>query len=135
MAEMPDCVGLDLPEAASVLKDEDLRYRTIGQGSTVTNQLPAPGTEIAAGTEIILYFDANISPDLETLPDLTGMDLELARDTLSYYGLYLSTRSSVSDPGHQTVSSQSLPAGTLLQHGTVVEVTLIDSDEELLGRY
>ncbi len=135
MAEMPDCVGLDLPEAASVLKDEDLLYRTIGQGSTVTNQLPAPGTEIAAGTEIILYFDANISPDLETLPDLTGMDLDSARDTLSYYGLYLSTRSSVSDPGHQTVSSQSLPAGTLLQHGTVVEVTLIDSDEELLGRY
>ena len=134
-AEMPACRGLDLPEAAERLKAAGLRYRTIGQGSTVTNQLPEAGTEIAADTEIILYFDAEISPDMETLPDLTGMDFNRARDTLSYYGLYLTTRSSVTDPGRQTVSSQSLPAGTTLSHGTIVEVTLIDSDEELLGKY
>ena len=135
MTEMPACVGLDLPEASEKLKDADLRFRTRGEGSTVTAQLPAPGTSIAAGTEIILYFDASVSPDLETLPDLTGMDLDQARDTLSYYGLYLTTMSSVTDPERQTVSSQSLPAGTELPHGTVVEVTLIDSGEELLGRY
>ena len=58
-----------------------------------------------------------------------------ARDTLSYYGLYLTTHSSVTDSQRQTVSSQSFPAGTALRHGTVVEVTLIDSDEELLGIY
>lgn len=134
-AEMPACVGLDLPEAAEKLKEASLRYRTMGQGNTVTNQLPAPGTEIAAGTEIILYFDAGISPELEELPELTGMDFDTARDTLSYYGLYLTTHSSVNDPKRQIVSSQSLPAGTQLRHGAVVEVTLIDSDEELLGRY
>ena len=135
MAQMPACVGLDLPEAAELLKGAGLRYRTRGQGSVVTNQLPATGMEIAAGTEVILYFDAEISPDLEKLPDLTGMDLDRARDTLSYYGLYLTTHSSITDSKHQTVSSQSLPTGTLLEHGTVVEVTLIDSDEEILGRY
>ena len=135
MAEMPACVGLDLPQASEKLQDADLRYRTRGEGSTVTAQLPAPGTSIAAGTEIILYFDAPVSPDLETLPDLTGMDLDQARDTLSYYGLYLTTLSSVTDPARQTVSSQSLPAGTALPHGAVVEVTLIDSDEDFLGRY
>ena len=74
-------------------------------------------------------------PDMEALPDLTGMDLERARDMLSYYGLYLTTHSSVTDPARQIVSSQSLPAGSMLNHGTIVEVTLIDSDEEILGRY
>ena len=104
-------------------------------GSAVTDQLPAAGTVLAEGTEVILYFDAEISPDLESLPELTGLNYEQARDTLSYYGLYLTTRSSVTDPTRQTVGAQSLPAGTELRHGSVVEVTLIDSDEELLGRY
>ena len=134
-AVMPACVGLDLPQAAEKLKDAGLRYRTIGGGSAVTDQLPAAGTEIAEGTEVILYFNADISPDTESLPELTGLNYEQARDTLSYYGLYLTTRSSVTDPSRQTVGAQSLPAGTELRHGSVVEVTLIDSNEELLGRY
>ena len=132
---MPNCVGLDLPEAAEKLRDAGLRLRTIGGGTTVTNQLPAAGTELAADTEIILYFDAPVSPELETLPDLTGMRYDEARDALSYYGLYLTTHSGLVDPERQTVSSQSLPAGTPLRHGTVVEVTLIDSDEAMLGKY
>ena len=134
-AVMPNCVGLDLPEAAEKLRDAGLRLRTIGGGTTVTNQLPAAGTELAADTEIILYFDAPVSPELETLPDLTGMRYDEARDALSYYGLYLTTHSGLVDPERQTVSSQSLPAGTPLRHGTVVEVTLIDSDEAMLGKY
>ena len=133
--KMPGCLGLDLPEAAERLEEAGLRFRTRGGGSTVTDQLPAAGTEIAPGTEIILYFDADISPELETVPELTGMSLNEARDTLSYYGLYLNALSSISDPEKQSVSAQSIPAGTALSHGSVVEVTLIDSDEELLGRY
>ena len=133
--KMPNCRGLDLPEAAERLEEAGLRFRTRGSGSTVTDQLPAAGTEIAPGTEIILYFDADISPELETVPELTGMSLNEARDTLSYYGLYLNALSSISDPEKQSVSAQSIPAGTALCHGSVVEVTLIDSDEELLGRY
>jgi len=132
---MPSCVGLDLPEAAQRLRDAGLRYRTIGDGSTVTDQLPAAGAEIAPGTEIILYFNAEVSPETEVLPDLTGMSYEAARDTLSFYGLYLSTRSGLTDPARQTVVSQSLPAGATVRHGSIVEVTLIDTDEELLGRY
>ena len=89
----------------------------------------------APGTEVILYFDADISPDIEKLPELTGMSLRDARDTLSYYGLYLNALSPLTDPEKQTVSSQSVPAGTALPHGSVVEVTLIDSDEAFLGRY
>ena len=66
---------------------------------------------------------------------ISGMSLRDARDTLSYYGLYLNALSPLTDPEKQTVSSQSVPAGTALPHGSVVEVTLIDSDEAMLGRY
>ena len=66
---------------------------------------------------------------------LTGMTYNQARDTLSYYGIYISTRSNVTDSAAQTVSGQSLPAGTGVDHGCIIEVSLIDQDDSILGRY
>ncbi|MBQ9686415.1 MAG: PASTA domain-containing protein, partial [Oscillospiraceae bacterium] len=134
-AVMPSLVGKDLSDAAKAVKEASLRYRTIGSGKTVTDQLPAAGSRIAEDTEIILYLDAEVSPDRESLPDLTGLTYEQARDTLSYYGLYLSTNSRLIDPATQIVGTQSLPAGTQLAHGTVIDVGLIDQDETILGIY
>ena len=133
--QMPELCGLDLAEARKALADAGLKYRTIGSGDTVTAQLPLAGAQIAHGTETILYLGAKPSDELETMPDISGMSYEEARDTLSYYGIYIRTSSSVSDPGEQRVSTQSVAAGTRVGHGSVVEVTLISSDESLLGRY
>ena len=132
-ARMPACAGLPLTDAAKRVREAGLRFRTIGDGDTVTDQLPAAGSEIAEGSEIILYLGADISPESESVPELAGMRYEEARDVLSYYGLYLNTRSALG--GERTVSAQSLPAGSLAEHGTVLEVTLVDQDETMLGKY
>ena len=132
-ARMPACAGLPLTDAAKRVREAGLRFRTIGDGDTVTDQLPAAGSEIAEGSEIILYLGADISPESECVPELTGLSYEEARDVLSYYGLYLNTRSALG--GERTVSAQSLPAGSLAEHGTVLEVTLVDQDETMLGKY
>ena len=132
---MPNAVGKSLTDAAAQIRQAGLRYRTIGSGDTVTDQLPRVGSEIAAGTEIILYLGAEISQEKEILPELTGMSLEQARDTLSYYGVYLSSRSSPGAGTDSIVSAQSLPAGTPVEHGTVIEVSLINQEESMLGRY
>ncbi|MBQ1235739.1 MAG: PASTA domain-containing protein [Oscillospiraceae bacterium] len=132
---MPMAQGKSLYEAAKLVEEAGLRFRTIGSGDVVTNQLPAAGSALASDTQIILYLDADISQDTEYMPELTGMSYEKARDTLSYYGLYISSRSSVSDAENQFVYSQSLPAGTELEHGTIVEVSLVDKDESMLGKY
>ncbi|MBR2582874.1 MAG: PASTA domain-containing protein [Oscillospiraceae bacterium] len=65
---MPQAVGKSLSEAAKTVKDAGLRYRTIGEGETVTAQLPAPYCEIARGTEIILYLGAEMSNEKEVFP-------------------------------------------------------------------
>lgn len=132
---MPPLVGLTRSEAAKSLEDAELRYRVIGEGETVTDQLPAAGAMLASGSETILYLGAEISPDMETVPDVTGMSYIQARDTLSYYGIYISTRSCVKDAARQIVSSQSLAAGTEVDHGCIIDVTLIDEDDSLLGKY
>lgn len=132
---MPMATGKSLEQAKKLVEESDLRYRTIGSGDIVTDQLPAAGCSIAKNTQVILYLDAGISEELEYMPDIEGMSYEKARDTLSYYGLYISSASAVTDSKKQIVNSQSLPVGAELEHGTIIEVTLVDQDESMLGKY
>lgn len=132
---MPMLLDMGIEKAASVLQEAGLRYRIIGSGSTVTQQLPAAGVLLAEGTETILYLDAEISPELESVPDLSGMSYEDARDALSYYGIYLNSISPLVDAGKQTVISQSISPGTLVPHGSSVQVVLFSEDEAMLGKY
>ena len=69
------------------------------------------------------------------MPELINMSYAQARDTLSYYGIYIQTASPVTDAGTQKVSTQSVKAGTEVGHGSVIEVTLISGDDSMLGRY
>ena len=132
---MPQLTGLGMSDAVRTLRDAGLKYRSIGEGDIVTSQLPEAGCTIAAGSEVILYFDREPSRELETMPELSGMSYEQARDTLSYYGIYIRTGSLVTDAAAQKINTQSVPAGQRLGHGTVVEVTLVSGDSSLLGRY
>ena len=133
---VPMLLELSLEEARQRLSDCGLDYRCIGWGDTVTGQLPAAGTAIAAGSQVILYFgDAQVSPNMEIVPELSGLSYDQARDALSRLGLFVSTRSPVNADSGQVISSQSIPAGTAANHGCIVEVTLIDENESLLGKY
>ena len=132
---MPQTVGKSLGEAAEMLRETGLRYRTIGEGGTVSAQLPAARCEIARGTEIILYLGAEISIEKESVPNLVGMRYNEARDTLSRYGIYLHTLSTVYDGEKQFVGTQSVAEGAALAHGSVIEVTLVAADDEMLGKY
>ena len=131
----PDFSGMDPAAAQSAAREAGLRFRSIGEGGAVSAQLPLPGVSIANGSEIILYFEAEPSSELETVPDLSGLSYEEARDTLSKDGIYIQTSSLVTGYGQQRVSTQSVPAGTRVGHGSVVEVSLISTDETILGRY
>lgn len=132
---MPSVKDKPLDRAAEQIKTASLRYRTIGGGNVVTDQLPSAGTLIAKDTEVILYLGAEISPDSESVPELTGMSYEDARDTLSYYGLYMNSVSPVDEDRDSFVCWQSMSAGTTAKHGSVVEVALVSSDEAMLGKY
>ena len=134
-AVMPQLVGLPLDEAAASLREAGLRCRTLGAGDVVTAQLPAAYYQIARGTEVLLYLGAEISPEKESVSNLVGMRYNEARDLLSRCGLYLRARGTVSDGERQCIAAQSVRAGTSVGHGTVIEVTLIDADDSMLGKY
>lgn len=131
---VPDLTGQTRQGAAETVRGANLRYRTLGEGDTVTGQLPAPGSTIAKNSEILLYFNRTPSTERETVPELTGMSYERARDLLSDYAIYISSLSPVSDAA-QIIGSQSMAPGTRAEHGNIVSVTLQSADGEMLGRY
>jgi beta-lactam-binding protein with PASTA domain len=69
------------------------------------------------------------------MPDLTGYTYSAARDALAAMGIFITTPSSISNPDTQSILSQSVEAEKEIAHGTVVTVTLVTSDDAMLGRY
>ena len=132
---VPSVNGATLEEAEKTLTDEGFKYRVIGSGTTVTNQLPSSGSIVAAGSQVIIYAGSSPSDASESMIDLTNLTYTTARDRLAYYGLYISTSSSVSSPDTQRITAQSVAVGTQVKHGAVISVTLANNDSSMLGRY
>jgi len=133
---VPNMLNMPVLEAQSVLENAGLSSRVIGSGETVTAQLPLANYVVAAGSEILIYADATPSEDKETMPDLTGLTYEQARAYLAQYALYIKTSSNnISTASYIVVSKQSIPEGAQVDHGTVVEVTLVSADSSTYGRY
>ncbi len=133
---VPSLEGLSLDEAAKALRSAGMGRRVIGEGGTVTAQLPRAGTTAAAGTTVILYADAGVAPDTERMPDVTGLTYAEARDRLGSIGLFVRSDSTIlADSETVRVAFQSIPAGTELPFGSVTEVTLINNDDKSYGYY
>ena len=133
---VPELVGTDLSSAVQTLKKAGLNARIIGAGETVTDQLPIPGAVVAAGTTVILYADASVSPEGETVPDVSGMSYAQARDAMGRIGLFLRSDSTIlADSETVKVAFQSLEPGSTAEHGTVMSVSLVNDDDESYGIY
>ena len=132
---VPNVTGLSVEQAKAALAEVGLQARIYGDGSTITAQLPGSGAVVANGSTILLYAGKEPSADKETMPDLSNLSYQTARDRMAALGLYIKTSSSITDTASQKISGQAVAAGTELDHGTVVEVTLVTSDSGMLGRY
>ena len=120
-------------EALSKAQSSGLTARVIGTGATVTAQIPAANSVVAAGSQIIIYCDATPSAEMEIMPDLTNMTYSMARQNLGGLALYIKASGAITDSTAVVVTNQSIAAGTSVEHGTVVEVTVADTSN--LGRY
>ena len=126
---------MELTEAAALLKEAKLRGRTVGEGSLVTAQLPKAGRSLAAESQVILFLGEEPSREPVPVPDLSGLGYDEARELLAENGLFLRSLSPLRPDGEQRVAGQSAAAGTLLQPGEVISVTLVCTDDSILGRY
>ncbi|MBE6914188.1 MAG: PASTA domain-containing protein [Ruminococcaceae bacterium] len=126
---VPDLTGMTTFEAQSLLEGMGLSARCYGEGNKVTMQLPAPNSIVAAQSQIVLYADREPPDEPTEMPDLVGLTYDLARQRLGFDALFICTNSrSATDSQTVVVSRQSIAPGEMVEFGTVVEVSLVDTD-------
>ena len=130
---VPNIVNLTREEAVKKLEAAGFTTRIIGDGAAATGQLPAANSIIAADSQVIIYCDAQPSPTQELMPDLSNLTYSIARQRMGAYGLFIRASGPITNPTTVLVMKQSVAAGTPIDHGTVVEVTVADTSMQ--GRY
>ena len=126
---MPDVKGLTESQAAPVLRDSYLEYRIIGDGDKIVSQIPASGREVPGHSTVLLYTDDSMPTDPVTVPNLKGMTVTQATQTLSDLGLYLQAKGTDSTAWHVVVTDQDIIEGTQVDRGTTVTVIFADTND------
>ena len=124
---LPDMNGLTAQEAEKLLKEQSLGCKCIGDGETVTGQIPEAGQTIPGGSEVILYFGEEPEERTVEVPDLLGMTRQQASDAAGSLGLYILVTGNTSVEPAVTVAAQSIPAGTAVPVGTTITLEFIDT--------
>jgi stage V sporulation protein D (sporulation-specific penicillin-binding protein) len=128
MTSVPDCTGKTIEEARILLETYGLRYTVEGAGEAipadakVAAQNPAEFTELVDKSVVVLYTGKPERQTMVAMPDLGGMNVDEAILTLGSVGLNIKVN------GLGTVSRQSVPYGTEIAKGSVVEVELLDTN-------
>ena len=127
-ATVPNVVGKTAEEAKAKLESVGFAYKTVGSGDTVTDQTPAGGAIVPNNAAVILYLGAEKSSELSTGPDLVGRTASEANQLLTNAGLTMKVTGATStSSGNVHAISQSTPAGTQVEAGSVITVRFGDS--------
>ena len=124
---LQDMVGLTKKEAEKLLKSESLTAKSVGDGETVTGQIPAAGESVPGGSEVLLYFGEE--PEVRTVevPDFWGMNRQQASDLAGSLGLYILVSGNDSVSPAVTVTAQDIPPGTQIPVGTTIRLEFADT--------
>ena len=124
---VPDVTGKTEAEASASLSDKSFTYRRVGSGTTVTDQVPAPGAMIPGKSQVILYFGENAPEDKIQVPDFSDMTLVAALNRASQNGLYMLVTGVNQDAWNVVITHQDIPAGTMVDRGTTITVEFTDT--------
>ena len=124
---MPDFTGMTEKEVKAALKEGKITLTAIGDGETVTGQLPAAGQSVLPGSEVLVYLGEPTRERRVTVPDFTGMNRQQASQAAVQLGLSIIPIGSDAISANVTVCSQKEPAGTELAVGSAVTLQFADT--------
>lgn len=123
---VPAVTGKTLEEATALLQERNLTLRVVGDGGTVTAQIPASGASIPGGSSVAVYMGAEAPADTVTVPNVMGMSPRAVETALNNQGLYVRATGVTNYSGATSAIDQTIAAGTEVARGTVVEVRFAD---------
>ncbi len=116
---IPEVRNMKVADAEKVLKDSGLDCNIDGDGETIVNMTPYPGSSVKEGSKITLYTsgDATYNNNV-VMPDVGGYSKEDTTTLLKKLGI------TASFEGNGTVSAQDISEGEVITKGTTVKLTL-----------
>lgn len=119
--KMPDVRNKTVAQAKKILEDSGFKYDTTSNDdSIVSEQVPKPGTDLLKGAVAKLYTSKNTERISVEVPNLKGLTAVKAKNTL------LTKNLNVKIVGNGKVVSQDPIAGTNVEEGSVITITLQD---------
>ena len=115
----PNVKNKTLSNAKEILEKAGLKYEYSGSADDIiTEQMPASGTQLKKGGIVMLYSEKNKERKEQEVPDLKGVTYERAKNILE------SKKLNISSTGDGIVIAQNPKAGSKVEEGTVISVTL-----------
>ena len=124
---LDNLTGLTLKEARALVKEQKLTVTSLGEGETITAQLPAAGEPVLPGSEVLVYLADADGERMVTVPDFTGMNRQQASRAAGKLGLFVNATGNQEESSQVTVCGQKEPAGTELPVGSAVTLQFADS--------
>ena len=124
---LDNLTGMTMKEAGAALKEKKLTLTPMGDGETITGQLPAAGQSVLPGSEVLVYLGQPQGARMVTVPDFTGMNRQQASQAAGALGLSVIPIGSDQVSTDVTVCSQKEPAGTQLPAGSAVTLQFSDT--------
>lgn len=116
-------VGATVENSIADLSWRGFQYEIIGEGDTVTAQVPEAGSKISSDTGLLILYTGDETPsDSVEVPDLMEMSAYNANNVAVSAGLNVIFTGYTN--GTATVISQSLPAGSWVPRGSIIEIEL-----------
>ena len=98
----------------------------MGEGDTVTAQLPQAGQTVPGGSEVLLFLDGTPKITEVTVPDFTGQTYQQALEAAEKLGLYILPQGNRELSPSVTATAQSELPNTQVPIGTTITLTFTD---------
>ncbi len=119
LVSVPNVTNKTIAEAQKILKAAGLEYSSVGDADNiVSEQVPKSGTQLQKNGIVKIYAEGKDERVSQTVPDLKGVSLAQAKVMLKARNLNISSK------GTGIVIAQDHKAGTSVDEGTVINVTL-----------
>ncbi len=121
-------LDMTLDEATGYLIEDEIKYKVVGNGDTVTAQMPEAGTTMPQSGTIILYTGDKTPSKNITIPNLVDYSVAGATNRLAQSGLTVRVVGNENAGSDALVISQSPEAGTVVSEGAVVTIRTNSSE-------
>ncbi len=113
--------GYSVVSAKGKIEKSGLNCKVVGTGDKVLSQMPLAGEKIIEGSTVTIYTEET-EKEYVIVPKLVGKRYDSVKKSLDGKGLNLKYAGAYTGAGTPKAVSQSIPEGTKVEKGTVVEV-------------